>query len=235
MLRIKNKQARDRWIADVLSGIGEGESLLDVGAGECDYKVHCGHLKYVSQDVALYDGTGEEGIHTKSWDTSRIDIVCDLYDIPEDEAYDNVLCTEVLEHVVDPVAAVEKMARLVKPGGAMILTAPFTSMTHFAPYHYCTGFSRYFYEHHLPRLGFEIEALVPNGGYFDFMDQELGRVRKVRKRHSGWPLDPVSFIVFLIARMNVRLLAHLDGPRMDRKSAQFMTYGWHVVARKTDG
>jgi SAM-dependent methyltransferase len=231
--RIRNIRFRELWLESRLSEIPAGQSLLDVGAGECANKGYCAHLDYVSQDISQYDGQGDgSGLQTGTWDFRQIDIVCDLYDIPEDRQFDNVLCTEVLEHVVDPVRALEKLARLVKPGGQLIITAPFTSMTHFSPYHYCTGFSRFFYQTHLPRLGVEIEELSANGGFFDMLDQELGRARKVRKQYSGWPLDPLSFLLLFLARMNVRLLSALDGARGDRRSADLQTFGWHVRGRR---
>lgn len=234
MRRTRNDDFRHAWIEAQLAAIPAGQSLLDVGAGECAYKRFCSHLTYVSQDIGQYDGAGDgSGLHTGSWDFSRIDIVCDVYDIPEDRQFDTILCTEVLEHVVDPVRALEKLARLVQPGGRVIITAPFTSMTHFAPYHFCTGFSRFFYAHHLARLGFAVEVLAPNGGFFDQLDQELGRARKVRRQYSGWWLDPISSLMLLLARINVRMLAALDGPRENRRSAELHTFGWHVIARKT--
>lgn len=231
VLRTRNDEFRKSWLQSRLGAVPAGQTLLDIGAGECANKAYCGHLTYVSQDIAQYDGKGDgSGLQTGQWDFSRLDIVCDLYDIPEDTLYDNVLCTEVLEHVVDPVRAVEKLSRLVKPGGQIIITAPFTSMTHFAPYHYCTGFSRFFYQTHLDRLGFDIAELASNGGYFDMLDQELGRVRKVRRSYSGWPIDPISLIVSFLTRLNMRLLAALDGPRDARKSAELQTFGWFVRA-----
>jgi len=233
MARIKNQAARDTWIATTLSALPEGSSLLDVGAGECAYKPFCTHLKYLAQDIAEYDGTGDgEGLQTGRWDTSRLDFICDLYDIPEDRQFDTVFCSEVLEHVVDPVRALEKMARLTRPGGRVIITAPFNSITHFAPYHYCTGFSRYFYRLHFERLGFEVEELTANGGYFDVMDQELGRLGRVRRKFKAGLRDPLTPVVMLLARLIARLIARYDGPRMERRSAELQTFGWHVIARK---
>jgi len=231
-MRLKHRAARAQWIERTLKARPAGASLLDVGAGECAYKPFCAHLEYLAQDIAEYDGTGGEGLHTGSWDTSQLDFVCDLYDIPEERQFDTVFCSEVLEHVVDPVRAVEKMSRLTKPGGRIILTAPFNSLTHFAPYHFCTGFSRYFYETHLTRLGFEIQELTPNGGWFDMMDQELGRVGRVRGQFKvGWR-DPITLLVMVLARLNMRLISSLDGDRMERRSAELQCFGWHVIAQK---
>lgn len=231
-MRLKNHAARDRWIETTLQSLPVGSSLLDVGAGECAYKPHCAHLTYLAQDIAEYDGTGSEGLHTGTWDTSQLDFICDLYDIPEDRVFDTVFCSEVLEHVVDPVRALEKLVRLAAPGGRVIVTAPFNSLTHFAPYHFCTGFSRYFYQHHFGRLGLEIEELTANGGYFDMMDQELGRVTRVRSQFRAGLSEPFTWALMHLARLNARLLARLDGDRMARRSSELQTFGWHVVARK---
>lgn len=234
MSRLKNHAAREEWIARTLRALPAGSSLLDVGAGECAYKPYCDHLEYLAQDIAEYDGTGAEGLHTGKWDTSRLDFICDLYDIPEDRQFDTVFCSEVLEHVVDPVRAVEKLVALTKPGGRIIVTAPFTSITHFAPYHYCTGFSQYFYKLHFERLGCTLDELTANGGYFDVMDQELGRVTRVRKQFRAGVREPLTFLLMQLARLNVRLIAALDGPRMARRSAELHTFGWHVIARKAE-
>ncbi|MEY8839077.1 hypothetical protein AB9K41_08625, partial [Cribrihabitans sp. XS_ASV171] len=64
MSRLKNHDARDRWIEKTLRNLPDGSSLLDVGAGECAYKPYCPHLEYLAQDIAEYDGQGAEGLHT---------------------------------------------------------------------------------------------------------------------------------------------------------------------------
>lgn len=231
MGRIKNLKARQNWVRETLENIPAGRRILDVGAGECQYKQYCSHLDYRSQDIAQYDGKGNrKGLQTEEFDTTQLDFVCDLYDIPEEELFDAVLCTEVLEHVVDPVRAVEKLTRLVKPEGLLIITAPFVSWTHFAPYHYATGFSEYFYNEQMTNHGFEIVELQPNGGFFDVMDQEIGRVGSVRRRYGGTWVDPISFACLSAARMSIRIMAALDGPRHKRRSSELATFGWHMKA-----
>lgn len=232
MKELSNEQARREWLNDVLTSLRPNASLLDVGAGECQYKKYCSHLKYVSQDISLYDGVGDQaGLQTTRWDTSQIDLVCDLLEIPETTRYDYVLCTEVLEHVPDPVKALEKLTRLVQPGGEIIVTAPFSSLTHFAPYHYATGFSSYFYKHHFERLGLEVVELTPNGGFFDFLNQEIRRSRSVHLNYGGSKLSVLDKAILKIAAAVTRRLASNDGPRSNRRSADLLTFGWHVRAR----
>jgi SAM-dependent methyltransferase len=207
----KNAATRDAWVAEALAALPAGARLLDAGAGECQYKKHCGHLKDVAQDVAVYDGKGDTGLQTGSWDFSQIDIVSDILDIPElDASFDAVLCTEVLEHLPDPVRGLDEMARLLRPGGTFIITAPFWSLTHFAPYHYATGFNRYFYEFHLGRLGFDIVEMTPNGNFFECVGQELRRVAEMGQRFAGGDkptqleLHATQIVLAMVERMSAR-------------------------------
>jgi SAM-dependent methyltransferase len=207
----KNAATRDAWVAQALTALPPGTRLLDAGAGECQYKKHCGHLNYVAQDIAVYDGKGDAGLQTGSWDFSQIDIVSDILNIPEpDASFDAVLCTEVLEHLPDPVRALDEMARLLRPGGMFIITAPFWSLTHFAPYHYATGFNRYFYESHLGRLGFDTVEMTPNGNFFECVGQELRRVTDMAQRFAGGdkptPLElhATQIVLGMVERMSGR-------------------------------
>jgi SAM-dependent methyltransferase len=160
---------------------------LDAGAGEMQYKKFCEHLQYVSQDLAEYDGSGNDaGLQTGRWDTTGIDIVSDICSMPVEEAsFDAVLCSEVLEHLTDPVQALKELTRVLRPGGKLILTAPFCSLTHFAPYHYGTGFNKFFYLHHLKELGYHDIDITENGNYFEFMAQELRRVQYMAEKYAG--------------------------------------------------
>ena len=163
-----NQAVRDRWIQAQLEALPAGTRLLDAGAGERPYKKHCGHLDYVSQDFGQYDGRGDAaGLQPGQWDNSRLDIVSDITAIPAATAsFDAILCSEVFEHIPDPCAALREFARLLKPGGHLLLTAPFCSLTHMAPYYFVNGFSRYWYERLLPAAGFTISELQTNGNFF---------------------------------------------------------------------
>ncbi|MES2906968.1 MAG: methyltransferase domain-containing protein [Pseudomonadota bacterium] len=224
----RNTSVREAWTSASLRALPKGLRLLDAGAGECKFKNDCAHLNYVSQDIAIYDGSGEKGLQTGTWDTSQIDIVCDIISIPEpDASFDAILCTEVLEHLPLPVVALEEMTRLLKPGGTLILTAPFWSLTHFAPYHYATGFNRYFYEHHLGRLGYGIAEFKANGNFFESIAQEVRRTPEMADKFSTEKPDMLErYAIQIVLSMMQRL------SKNDTGSAEYLYFGSLVRALK---
>jgi len=225
-----NESTRNDWVKERLASIPEGWRLLDAGAGEQQYRPLCEHLEYVSQDFAQYDGSGDEsGLHVGSWDNSGLDIVGDIADIPEsDSSFDAILCTEVFEHLPEPLKAIQEFSRLLRSGGELIITAPFCSMTHFSPYHFSTGFNRYYYETHLPNNGFEIIEMRANGNYYEYIAQELIRLPSIAERYAN---TKASWFDRLARK---QLIAFLQkATERDQGSDELLCFGYHVHARKT--
>lgn len=224
-----NESARLEWIRTTVQALPRGWRLLDAGAGEQRNKAFCGHLEYVSQDFCQYEGKGDGvGLQTGEWNTSKIDLVSDISSIPApDASFDAILCTEVLEHLPDPIAALREFARLVKPGGRIILTAPFCSLTHFAPYHFASGLSKYWYERHLGDLGCDILEARPNGGWFDYVAQEVWRLPWMGRTYGSKALAWLALVLAMPMMAVLRLMAS-----QDRGSSELLTFGWHVVATK---
>ena len=225
----RNKANRDAWLARTLAQVPAGSRILDAGAGEQQYRRLCAHLDYVSQDFAQYDGMGDgRGLQTQAWDQSSLDIVSDITRIPEpDASFDAIMCVEVLEHVPYPVDALRELVRLLKPGGLLIVTAPFCSLTHFAPYFYQTGYSRYFYEHWLGELGCAILDLDFNGNYFEYLAQEVRRYPGVAQQYAG---RGPRWYEKIAARVTLRGLTRLSAA--DQGSRELLSYGLHVLSRK---
>lgn len=125
--RQDNEANRHEWVRRSLAELPSGWRILDAGAGEQRYRQDCEHLRYVTQDAAEYrPSDAVEGLHLPRWDYGKLDIVCDITAIPEpDGAFDAVLRTEVIEHVPDPIDALRELSRLLRPGGRLILSAPF--------------------------------------------------------------------------------------------------------------
>lgn len=182
-----NVQTKEDWLKQKLSEIEDGKSILDAGAGELQWKYYCKHLKYTSQDFAQYDGkNNDNGLQIENWEYPHIDIVSDICDIPvEENHFDVVLCSEVLEHIPNPNDALKELVRVTKNGGVLILTAPFCSLTHMAPYHFCTGFNKYWYEDALKKYGCRIKECTRNGDYYSWIRQEITRLPFVTSKYKG--------------------------------------------------
>jgi SAM-dependent methyltransferase len=56
----------------------------------------------------------------------------------EAEKFDLIICSQTLEHVYNPIKAINEIFRLTKKGGYAILDAPFTY-----PYHPASGYDDY--------------------------------------------------------------------------------------------
>jgi len=224
-----NQSVRESWLKKTLNRIPSGFRILDAGAGEQTYKRFCSHLNYVAQDFDKYDGKGNSlGLQMGNWNQSDLDIISDITTIPEpDASFDAVMCVEVFEHLPEPIKAIKEFYRLLKPGGYLILTAPFCSLTHFAPYHFYTGYNRYFYETHLVANGFETLDLQSNGNYFEYLAQEVRRVPEIARRYAKrYP----NFFEFLTMKLCLYVLERFS--KKDIGSNEILNFGYHVFAVK---
>lgn len=224
-----NQFVREEWLRKTLNQIPVGLRILDAGAGEQMYKRFCSHLSYVAQDFAKYDGKGDmSGLQMGKWDQSNLDIISDIIAIPEPNAsFDAIMCIEVFEHLPSPIKAIKEFYRLLKPGGYLILTAPFCSLTHFAPYYFYSGYSRYFYETHLLANGFDILSLQKNGSYFEYLAQEVRRIPEMAKRYAETQPGIFESVV-----MKLYLFMLERFYRRDKGSNEVLYFGCHVFAMK---
>ena len=104
--------------------------VLDVGAGEAPWRdLLAEGVEYVGVDV---DSSGEFGMRRLPGIT--------YYDGKElpyaDGSFDHVLCVEVLEHVPDPAAFLADLKRVLRQGGTLILTVPWSARLHHLPHDY---------------------------------------------------------------------------------------------------
>ncbi len=169
-----------------------------------------------------------------------IDIICDANAIPvEDASFDVVLCTEVLEHVPDPVAVMREFGRITAPGGRLILTAPLGSGIHQEPFHFYGGYTPYWYRRFLAEAGFGEVRVAANAGTLRHVAQETIRFTRMTwpfRFEAPWYVHllwlPCWIVLAPILALGVPLAAKwLD--RYDRE--QRFTAGYHVTAVRKAG
>jgi SAM-dependent methyltransferase len=85
-------------------------------------------------DVGAREGNQTRWLRAKGFDVTPIDMKpefegCAEVDanrpLPfEDEIFDLVWCSEVIEHLVDPALAISEFRRVARPGGDIVMTTP---------------------------------------------------------------------------------------------------------------
>jgi len=140
--------------------------MLDVGVGERPW------ASYFDSRVTSYIGLEyppiADHLSPGIWNTldrlrGVVDVFGDGARLPfRSASYDTLLAVEVLEHVPDASSCVAEFARVLVPGGRLLLTVPFTAARHQLPHDYAR-FTADGISNLLERHGFEVEQLLPRG------------------------------------------------------------------------
>lgn len=138
----------DQLCKEFGASLPEGARVLDAGSATAPYKHHFAQCKFQTADIS--------GVVT---------FKCSLTSIPvPDNAFDAILCTQVLEHVVEPDKVLAELFRVLKPGGRILLTTPFFYEEHLIPYDYYR-FTSFGLTMLMERAGFKVEATRWLEGY----------------------------------------------------------------------
>lgn len=140
-----------RWLADNASAV-RGD-LLDLGAGNQPFR-------------PWYEGLVKRAVAVDVVAAPGLDALSLAAPLPFlDASFDTVLCTSVLEHVDNAEATVAEIARVLRPGGRLIVAAPFLYPTHEAPYDYWRT-THYGLRVLLERHGLTVGEVAAQGGPF---------------------------------------------------------------------
>jgi len=215
----RNVTLRDRVVGEWAHGLRSGSIVLDVGAGTCKYRALFAHCEYRAHDHPAVS-------------YGEADIRGEITSIPlPSESLDAILCTEVLEHVPDPIGAVQEMARLLRPDGRLLLTVPAACRVHRVPTHFWGGFAPDFFHQILPQRGLAVDELRPLGNWSQFMAQELGRLPQMVRENTALPFRRVlSALLWPGFRVAVPL-ALLGFSRLE--NSEDLPLGWICFARKS--
>lgn len=133
LARLSKRFSRIRlydWLDVELKRLAPGARVLCIGAGgKLDEMIRAG----AASDVVVIDIDP----------IRQPDIIMDATRLAfEDGSFDAVFMMEVLEHVKEPFVAISEVQRVLKEGGAFVLSTPFTFGIHEAPYDFYR-FTRY--------------------------------------------------------------------------------------------
>lgn len=199
-------------------------SLLDVG---------CGRKPYVSLFPRIDKHIGID-IPTSMHGLSQVDVAGSILFLPfTNDFFDNVLCTEVLEHVPEPLMALREMWRVAKPGGILLLTVPLSEQLHEEPYDFYR-FTKYVLDYILRKSDWQVLRKYERGGtwlelgyrFSSFLYSSIGA-----KQSASGILEPRSLLgpPIVVACTIVQLIAAI----LDKVwRFPLSTIGYGVVAQK---
>lgn len=152
-------QAVLRYIKHYLHGV-----VIDLGCGYAPFK---SSMPAVVTQYHLLDVS----VRPMGPELTYINDIQNMLDVPSSH-YDGALCLEVLEHVPEPILALQEIHRILKPGGVLVLTLPHLSRLHDEPHDYYR-FTVYGLRFILERAGFEVLEIERKGGLFSFLGHQV--------------------------------------------------------------
>ncbi|HTL08128.1 MAG TPA: class I SAM-dependent methyltransferase [Chitinophagaceae bacterium] len=104
--------------------------VLDIGCGQSPYKflLNKQHTRYFGIDIIEATAFGYHNPDVTAFDGKNIPF--------EDQKFNAVICTEVLEHVQEYQYLVNEIYRTTRPNADIIVTIPWSARYHYIPYDY---------------------------------------------------------------------------------------------------
>jgi SAM-dependent methyltransferase len=114
------------WIRHALDQLPlrAGMRVLDIGSSSLHFRTVV--QPHIDRNVfAPLRERGLQLVHVDARDEPGVDIIADVTTLDGvEDMYDLVLCTNLLEHVVDREETVHHVKRVVRPAGMLVLTVP---------------------------------------------------------------------------------------------------------------
>lgn len=187
--------------------------LLDLGCGQVPLY---GAYRTLVDEVTCVDWAAGE----------HIDVECDLAEaLPFESArFDTIILSDVLEHVPEPALLWREMARVLAPGGRIVMNVPFLYWLHAHPHDYYR-YTRFALERFVRLNQLTLVTLQPLGGVFDVLADTAAKV-----------LDKLPLVgrpAALVLQALVGAFGRTGlGARAAEVSARHFPLGYFVVAER---
>ena len=191
--------------------------LLDLGCGFVPlfdaYKSH------VTENICVdWDNT----LHKNDY----LDYACDLTQpLPfRDAEFDTIILSDVLEHMPEPQQLWAEMARILRPGGKVLVSVPFYYWIHEQPYDYYR-YTEFALTRFVERSGLTVSQLESLGGapevLADVMAKSVHRVPLVGRA-----------VAMAVQSITLKVGGTGPGRKVSRKSGRLFPIGYFMVAQK---
>ncbi|MBM3143738.1 MAG: methyltransferase domain-containing protein [Chloroflexi bacterium] len=215
------RQANWQFLTDWLESQNPDILILDIGAGRGDFAEALTGRNCIALDIYPYP---------------EVDIVCDLTKANpfRPASVDAALMLNVLEHIYDTHAMLETLAKILKPGGRLLLAIPFMVKMHQPPLDF-VRYTHFALQQIGQEYGLEIEQLE---GFYDpmfFLGEGIRNIQwPILRKMRGWRqhigrllLAGIRFFAYLM--QPVIGSGHIKSPI---EAISLAPTGYQVVYRK---
>ena len=174
---------------------------LDAGAGRLTYT----------------NRLARQASHLVSLDRYRIcgglSAVGEVQSLPfRSQSFDTVFCSQVLEHIPNPLDVLIESSRVLKAGGTLVVSVPHLAYLHNEPHDYFR-YTEYGLRHLVERAGFESIEVRWSGGLISF----IGHLPSTLFVNLTWGIPGVFEAVFTLNRLWSRAIAAIEANDMRQK------------------
>lgn len=202
----------------VLRTYGKGD-LVDLGCGNAPL-------------YGVYGPLTDRVIWT-DWEQSKHavfekDLILDLnkpLDQIEDNSFDTVLLSDVLEHLVYPDNLIREIHRILRPHGVVLIGVPFMYWIHEPPHDF-HRFTKFKLERFGSDAGFEVVEITETGGGWDVFHDLLMKLLFSHKKPSSLWANRVYRFLLWVRRRTARSKNY-------QKLTKLFPLGYIAVFKKT--
>lgn len=198
-----------------------GGSILDLGCGEQPFRrMFSDAAQYVGLDIPSGFGMSHSHHNLLLFDGSKIPI--------RSASIDLVLATEILEHVNDVQRLLSEVMRVLRPGGRVFLTTPWSARIHYEPFDFRRvsphGMAQYATE-----TGLRLEHVESRGGLAAVISNKI--LVSYLGRASANPAWWIAIIALAPLWIPLHILGILQ--IVGRRDSKIDPLGFTYVLRKT--
>ncbi|MBU0675090.1 MAG: class I SAM-dependent methyltransferase [Proteobacteria bacterium] len=213
-----------RLVADLVAGLYDTAlrrhakgRLLDLGCGKVP--LYLVYRDLVTENICV---DWENTQHTNDY----LDYECDLTrELPfADGSFDTIILSDVLEHIPQPEILWREMARLLAPGGKIVMNVPFFYWLHERPHDYYR-YTEFALRRFVELSGLSLVQLESVGGspeiLADMLAKHIQFIPAVGK--------PTAVFIQYLAQLFVKTS---PGKKISKKTSEGYPFGYFLVVEK---
>lgn len=166
------------------------------------------------------------------------DVQADAHSLPfADAVFDTIICAEVLEHVFRPDQVMREINRVLKEGGALLITVPFLTPIHADPDDFAR-FTDTFWQQSLEEIGFTEVTVIRQGLFWSvLLDMLRDFLVRGGRKDGGFGARALRLVLKkAVIWGRRRVVAAEHAAEADRRLfLERFTTGFGIVARKPSG